>query len=1339
MDRVWLEQEIATQLDLASAWLTRTDGSSDEEWARLNLFQDSGSSLRILVRVSEERRDNCARQLDPLTLTDGAASIEASLSPECYTSLRARQSHIPLAVRKYTLRYTPYGPPRHRITFTLDSVDPEYRAGISKQSFGDLRPIHLCEDVVESAHKLRQIRIESDRRCFGTVECKREEQARMSPVGSPSEDGSNEERNPDTQMAYGTQVAHRIRTPSKTTGRITEPAHQAQDDDSRRTALLGLLKSRTTAAAPSTSDITNESPRVDTDGVPSGPRAVRESLPSPGHSRVSNIFLNPAAHGDAPKPPSAGGFSRTSTSRASNEGLAPPTDRLQSTRLPPSYPRQNAADKPPVSVTTSSTLEDPVPEWLKDTCRADGCGRVPGPQQKLLSSWQKHRAGTRNRFPDANVPIHLFNAFKQFKIKATLPGSESSDEEGSSASTTNSPEEEDIPDVGTGIRTDSAAYAAPEENDDLSDGEASTPSTLTSWSSSPLREPPEAPFRPGHILPPDSSLPDQSPASQREPEQASPVQEAQRVVAFQSSSEENISGPRSSPPLVPEGDDSDMDMEMDLPRGLEEGTSVRNIPPAATATLKAAVVQVKETPYPKEKNQASPANVNFSARAQQQTSSGTSNDTSSTSIILGTYHDPSSSAKSVTHGTDTVPSQSIALVASYKRHEENIEPVDVSMVDANDEPPPPSPDFEDQRQHAHSPASPSSHLGNLNSRLEPEQPYAEDGISSLMSPGLSPVSGQRLQLVAEANVKSHAKRKLEPSPSTRRPFKRGKMPRFDGFPKAESTDYRDDLEEDYKAHLEEFIQRERAASRASLASNNPENRASPHAQPMSTCDSKEASRGTEKAPEDLQAQSAVNTDAMERDEHVASGHQDVDLDQTHQQAREGSPRSTAGGSEPRNSEFASSEAKPQILTQSLTLAPEVPRDADMEIDDLETGDSSVGRHMEIDDLEASDSDIEAARIGNAEANQKIVTQEIRGQDASHHLQARLSTSPPPNPAFLATTPKVVRPDMPISKSGTIFEVFKTTYPAYTGDIRHFLGQCKQMEKLDDQDKMVPKWQWDDFIIRNRTDYKDYANQCLDYGEDAEPYYRFYKDNIRDTLYTEGIIASRKTLAAAIGELEGGIAAKATAATRKDTVAKISKSQSSTRRSDTEIFAAKSSTVMAKAPVSKAPARSQAGLEGSSPVPNIHRKPRQSLPPAFSKKSGVKTSTAHRTSKERPRQSFQTSSSRDPSPLPSSSGLIIGAVHHAQHAEPFNRSSTSHSTSTRRPSMQRTSSGSRVSMEPTGDPYRDFVFAMGRAKSFTGNDSIDSDPQKRWPEYLHVRPVAEVKRKGYDVLQWKDDL
>lgn len=63
MRDIWLEKSIATQLGIARAWLTRSDGSTDQEWAKLQIIDDNGSSLRIFVRVSGQRPDNFLRIL----------------------------------------------------------------------------------------------------------------------------------------------------------------------------------------------------------------------------------------------------------------------------------------------------------------------------------------------------------------------------------------------------------------------------------------------------------------------------------------------------------------------------------------------------------------------------------------------------------------------------------------------------------------------------------------------------------------------------------------------------------------------------------------------------------------------------------------------------------------------------------------------------------------------------------------------------------------------------------------------------------------------------------------------------------------------------------------------------------------------------------------------------------------------------------------------------------------------------------------------------------------------------------------------------------------------------
>lgn len=47
MHPLWLEDKIAAELDLANAWLTRTDGTTNEAWA--GIYENSGSCVRLFV------------------------------------------------------------------------------------------------------------------------------------------------------------------------------------------------------------------------------------------------------------------------------------------------------------------------------------------------------------------------------------------------------------------------------------------------------------------------------------------------------------------------------------------------------------------------------------------------------------------------------------------------------------------------------------------------------------------------------------------------------------------------------------------------------------------------------------------------------------------------------------------------------------------------------------------------------------------------------------------------------------------------------------------------------------------------------------------------------------------------------------------------------------------------------------------------------------------------------------------------------------------------------------------------------------------------------------------
>ena len=134
-------------------------------------------------------------------------------------------------------------------------------------------------------------------------------------------------------------------------------------------------------------------------------------------------------------------------------------------------------------------------------------------------------------------------------------------------------------------------------------------------------------------------------------------------------------------------------------------------------------------------------------------------------------------------------------------------------------------------------------------------------------------------------------------------------------------------------------------------------------------------------------------------------------------------------------------------------------------------------------------------------------EEIKAQPriSSAHIQAPIEQSPAINP--LTETAEL-----------TVFAKFKAAYPEYTGPIKAFKNLCNTINDLDLEGKMVSKWMWDDFIIRNRTDYLPYAKECAEDGEDPLSYICFYKDRLQGVKYQKCIINTRAVLLQALEEL-----------------------------------------------------------------------------------------------------------------------------------------------------------------------------------------------------------------------------
>ena len=244
-----------------------------------------------------------------------------------------------------------------------------------------------------------------------------------------------------------------------------------------------------------------------------------------------------------------------------------------------------------------------------------------------------------------------------------------------------------------------------------------------------------------------------------------------------------------------------------------------------------------------------------------------------------------------------------------------------------------------------------------------------------------------------------------------------------------------------------------------------------------------------------------------------------------------------------------------------------------------------------------------------------------------------------------------------ARPSTVFGSFKAAYPQYTGGVKHFGTLCKQMYELELEDKMVPKWQWDDFIMRNRTDYKNYAIDCADRGENPEPYYRFYKDTIRNTLYKRSVIDSKATLLKALEEL--------------DVQPSVRKPPMVARES-----------------------------------PRKNKRPRTSLPDAFHQYRMAVRNSIDGTQDDRPRHSLPAHSHKDLQ-TPEQS-----LPYHKTHS-PARSASKCKAASAR--AIKKTNllqhlgsddmSSARITPENTGDPFRDYVFAAQRTKSWTGSSNV----------------------------------
>ncbi|KAF2501867.1 hypothetical protein BU16DRAFT_211130 [Lophium mytilinum] len=93
---------------------------------------------------------------------------------------------------------------------------------------------------------------------------------------------------------------------------------------------------------------------------------------------------------------------------------------------------------------------------------------------------------------------------------------------------------------------------------------------------------------------------------------------------------------------------------------------------------------------------------------------------------------------------------------------------------------------------------------------------------------------------------------------------------------------------------------------------------------------------------------------------------------------------------------------------------------------------------------------------------------------------------------------------PQSPSAVVFSTFSQAYPEYKGTMKQFVGMCKQIQKLEDERKRLPKFLWDDYVIRYEMEFVDYRNECFENGDEPVSYYEFY-DSINEHKFKKQVL------------------------------------------------------------------------------------------------------------------------------------------------------------------------------------------------------------------------------------------
>lgn len=1050
-------------------------------------------------------------QTDPLTITDGLHRTEPSLTPACLHRLRAQRPDGPIAVgavwavERYTIRYTSYGPPRSKLRIIMDAVDCV-----------DVRPSKLppsaealnrSSEIASALQLLHSARVQDDDRCLRSQP--KEQDASddgytMAGADEPLDEGAST----TTQMPFGTQLQHPIR------------ARHSEDDIS----IVGVKPLEPVMAG--NTQRAELKPRPGSSAMDRQKQAQLLSLLGKGRAQQAAAPQSPARpHARSMPEPSRSGESvpTASSQRRETPGKRANRERLdelvaRASQIPQDKgkkrmreaetesPPHNSAKKTSFSENQLSITEDqPVAEcpWMKGLTFNRATATVPKDQSYLLDkpeSWVK-----QSKFPPANIPTSLFVVFSRMTDeKAALEGTTSS------GSFHETPSSASYPSNSNPQPTDE------QDSDSESDSEDEVPTSPVSWHTSPSPEPPQRPTPPPQELPPepprqptpprlglppDSSL--EMPKDATEP-QKSAVKYGQPPMSTlpNSSREHEDEAPPSSPPaqLIALDSDDDMELETSVPQALGEDLAQSTSVPAQVhvtrpETNTKSVVQVKETPYLKGKNGQQPV-VTVCPPTQESASHS-----SSASIVRGTYQELSSSLVEETRldglrrDYDDHPHHASAQFQDETQNAHTLpgdDAQDTDMLDffAQGEPLVEVAARDDSERQAHNlqpevtaTIQVQPEPTPMSAQLPPKDSSSgEQPTAALIKAAIQvPAPSERRPSRQPSDTPSLVKRRLEASPAQeRRRGSKVKRPKyaFGGL------------------NPEIMIRERREAERI---------------QRQNSTTSAESRQGS------------VSNASVQL--HPDTSMEDLDAKKVTKAPIEVANATAAGSMSPRHQSL--------YATPSPVLRPAAtPLAAAAVVEDINL---EQQRRDALEDQAVS----HVASKEHADVPQEATPSRVRSLSES-----RPEPVPEPEPALVPKSPPASAPvpkslpepsprieQVPVNKetvpatapdadpsSVTVFEKFKAAYPEYKASSKHFANQCKLIEELDREDRMVPKWMWDDFIVRNRTDYAQYAAECIESGEEPIKYIRFYKDTIRDAIFKKGVVETRVVLEKALKEL-----------------------------------------------------------------------------------------------------------------------------------------------------------------------------------------------------------------------------